>query len=782
MALTTIGTKQIASGSISTALIAADAITGAKIADDAIDSEHYTNASIDNAHLAANSVDSDNYVDGSVDNIHLANSTITVGSTSTSLGGTTTAFAGLTGLNFTAADASIAASIGANTLTVGGSTSEVKVPGNLTVAGTLVTLDVTNLAITGSIILEGSSADGYETTVSAVDPTADHTVYLPNQSGYLPVLAVASTTAITSTPAELNIMDGGTAATPTTVADADRVPLNDDGTMVQVAMSDIKTYIGAGAADDLGAGDAAVSVSTTSGNITVDSNAGSVTIDGHTGVTIQSTNSGDVTVNSTGGITLGTGNGDVTFSDGGTAQLALDMDGTAGEVIMQLKVDSDDYVFKQYDGTEVVRFTDGAMVEVKDNLLLKSDSSVLSFGADSEITLAHVADTGLLMESSASAAPVFELKNTNADATGATLKFNMSGSSAADADVLGNIDFVGLDSANNATTYARILAKSDDVTTAEEEGSLEFYVAEFDGTLTKGMDIKGLGSNGNITVDISTHDGSAGGLMLASTLVTSTAAELNFLDGATAGSVVNSKAVVYGAGGQLAGSLSTAAQPGVTSLGTLTGLTVDGDLTVSDGSNDFDVASHDGTNGLKLGGAIVTSTAAELNVMDGDTAQSSVTLVHNDGVVISDGTAMKQCLVSDFATILGGTGLSVNSGVLAINWGLDTFVSSDTTGMAASSANGVYAMSGSNLTGTLSRTPTGYGGGAAMAARGAIVSLNGLLLRPDNDSENPSGGTGVVNDYKFSVSGSTVKVLLNSALALESGDRLVVRYIKDGVN
>ena len=50
----------------------------------------------------------------------------------------------------------------------------------------------------------------------------------------------------TVTTAEINIIDGNTSATSTTVADADRVVLNDDGTMVQVAMTDIKTYIGGG--------------------------------------------------------------------------------------------------------------------------------------------------------------------------------------------------------------------------------------------------------------------------------------------------------------------------------------------------------------------------------------------------------------------------------------------------------------------------------------------------------------------------------------------------------
>ena len=54
----------------------------------------------------------------------------------------------------------------------------------------------------------------------------------------------------------------------------------------------------------------------------------------------------------------------------------------------------------------------------------------------------------------------------------------------------------------------------------------------------------------------------------------------------------------------------------LTSVGTLNGLMVNGDVTVSDGTNDFDIASHDGTNGLKLGGTLVTSTAAELNYLD----------------------------------------------------------------------------------------------------------------------------------------------------------------------
>lgn len=51
---------------------------------------------------------------------------------------------------------------------------------------------------------------------------------------------------VTSTATELNIVDGDTAATATTLVDADRVVVNDDGTMAQVAMTDFTTYFEAG--------------------------------------------------------------------------------------------------------------------------------------------------------------------------------------------------------------------------------------------------------------------------------------------------------------------------------------------------------------------------------------------------------------------------------------------------------------------------------------------------------------------------------------------------------
>ena len=72
-------------------------------------------------------------------------------------------------------------------------------------------------------------------------------------TGTLPVTKLTSLTStvtelnvldgITATTTELNLMDGGTSATSTTLAAADRFVCNDAGTMKQVALSDLVTFL-----------------------------------------------------------------------------------------------------------------------------------------------------------------------------------------------------------------------------------------------------------------------------------------------------------------------------------------------------------------------------------------------------------------------------------------------------------------------------------------------------------------------------------------------------------
>ena len=86
----------------------------------------------------------------------------------------------------------------------------VTITGDLTVEGSTTTIDSTTINVQTQFVFEGATDDAYETTLNLVDPTADRTITLPNVSGTLPVLAVASTTQITATPEELNYTDGVT--------------------------------------------------------------------------------------------------------------------------------------------------------------------------------------------------------------------------------------------------------------------------------------------------------------------------------------------------------------------------------------------------------------------------------------------------------------------------------------------------------------------------------------------------------------------------------------------
>ena len=81
----------------------------------------------------------------------------------------------------------------------------------LVVGGNTTVQNILAGTTANTIQFEGSTADDHETTLGVIDPTGDRTINLPNVSGTIPVLAAASTTQISATPAELNVLDGITA-------------------------------------------------------------------------------------------------------------------------------------------------------------------------------------------------------------------------------------------------------------------------------------------------------------------------------------------------------------------------------------------------------------------------------------------------------------------------------------------------------------------------------------------------------------------------------------------
>ena len=141
-------------------------------------------------------------------------------------------------------------------------------------------------------------------------------------------------------------------------------------------------------------------------------------------------------------------------------------------------------------------------------------------------------------------------------------------------------------------------------------------------------------------------------LDIGGTNVTSTAAELNLVDGSSANSVVNSKAVIYGSSGELAGTLSTAAQTNITSVGALSGGSISsgfgnidigasslagGSLDVSEGniSNVGDISldsiSADATTIEITADVVITGTTPLLTIGDGGTEDAGLLL---DGAAI----------------------------------------------------------------------------------------------------------------------------------------------------
>ena len=116
---------------------------------------------------------------------------------------------------------------------------------NLTSVGTLTTLTVDNVIINGTTIGHTDDtdlitlADGIATVAGEVSVT---TLDIGGTNVTSTAAELNILDGVTATTAELNLIDGDTTATSTTLAAADRLIVNDAGTMKQVALSDFETF------------------------------------------------------------------------------------------------------------------------------------------------------------------------------------------------------------------------------------------------------------------------------------------------------------------------------------------------------------------------------------------------------------------------------------------------------------------------------------------------------------------------------------------------------------
>jgi len=137
---------------------------------------------------------------------------------------------------------------------------DLKSNGGLVIESTELAVNLSASSITGTLAVSdggtgSTSASGARTNLGLVigtdvEPHSDKLTELAtmaqNTAAKLADLTQAEAAILdgaTVTTAELNILDGGTSATSTTLALADRMVINDNGTMVQVALSDLVTFL-----------------------------------------------------------------------------------------------------------------------------------------------------------------------------------------------------------------------------------------------------------------------------------------------------------------------------------------------------------------------------------------------------------------------------------------------------------------------------------------------------------------------------------------------------------
>ena len=491
----------------------------------------------------------------------------------------------------------------------------------LKLAGTLVTSTAAELNILDGVtattaelnILDGVTADKDELNI--LDGVTATTAELNKLSG------------LTTSKAELTVLDGDTTATTSTLLDGYGIVINDDGTMKQCLASDLKTYV-SGLTLTTAAQTQITSVGTlTSLTIANDATIGSasepdaITIAADGVCTFSAGLSGALTGNVTGNVT---GNADTATDLAGTKAANLVYAGpgsgdTNAAPTFRALVANDIPTLNQDTTGTAATVTAGSQPNITslgtltaltvDNVGI--DGKVITMtGSTDDTAVLTVAENGALTitttDTAAAAANITITADGTAELAGTTVTLNSSGGITLDADG-GTITFS--DGGNSLGTITST-GYSGNAATATSLSGLNATVAELnilDGVTAVAAELNKLAGLTTSKAELTVLDGNAASGRAAVTLDGGYGVVINENGTMKQCLVSNFKTFVADL------TLTTGAQTNITSVGTLTGLTVNGDVTISDGTNDFNIASHDGTNGLQLGGTLVRASAAELN-------------------------------------------------------------------------------------------------------------------------------------------------------------------------
>ena len=446
------------------------------------------------------------------------------------------------------------------------------------------------------------------------------------------------------------------------LADADLLIVDDGagGTNRKTAMSRVKTYIA-----DVTLTTAAQTNITSLGTLTA-LTVDDITIDGST-----ISDSGDFTIDGGADIILDADGADIILKDGGTTFASLT--NSSGELV--IKSGSTPTTAATFSGANVtlagtvgsgaitststiqgttITATTAFVPDAANGASLGTtalefadlylhDGAQILWGADQDVLLTHVADAGLSLKTSATG-----------DDTKATLTLQTGETDIAVNDVLGAIDFQAPDEGTGTDAIlvaAGIAAVSEgDFSSSNNATKLSFKTAASEAAAEK----MSLSSAGVLTT--SSNIVSGGNVVIADAGNIGSASDTDAIAISSGGVVTMNQIPVFSAGinvsgGSIAGTLSTAAQANITSLGTLTALTVDdvavdGKVITMTGSSSDTAVFTAGTNGTL---SIVTTddSAAAANITitaDGTAELAGTTVTLNSGgdiVLDADGADLK---------------------------------------------------------------------------------------------------------------------------------------------
>ena len=115
-------------------------------------------------------------------------------------------------------------------------------------------------------------------------------------------------------------------------------------------------------------------------------------------------------------------------------------------------------------------------IDSNQDLKLTTDSAVLGFGADNDVTLTHTADTGLTLSAGANVTQYTINSTEGGAAVGPYINLDRLGGSAADSDGLGIIQWRGQNDADETIAYAQIYPIISDASDGSETSYLQLNV------------------------------------------------------------------------------------------------------------------------------------------------------------------------------------------------------------------------------------------------------------------------------------------------------------------